>query len=245
MELWEDQGVVLGVRSHGESGAVVWVLTHGRGVQTGYVRGAQGSRMRGTLEIGNRVDVRWQARDEESLGSFTLELASNPSAAFLDDRLKLSALQSACALCKEALPEREVHAGVYDGLLALFETMQDDIWREAYVFWEIALLRELGFFLDLRSCAGGGDSNSLAYVSPKTGRAVSLMEGEPYKGKLLGLPRFLGGVHFTDETSDVALGLGLTGYFLAHWVFNHHSRGVPEERVRFESRFVKALEGAV
>lgn len=242
MEIWQDQGIVLGVRRHGENGAVVSLLTENHGRQAGYVRGAGGSRMRGTVEQGNVVDARWQARDEGNLGSLTLELVQNPSARFLSDPLKLSAMQAACGLCDQGLPEREGHAGLFYGLQALFQALEGEVWAAAYVMWEIALLKEFGFSLDLSECAGGGDSSSLAYVSPKTGRAVSLAKGEPYKDKLLVLPEFLKPGGGDMEAEEIIKGLSLTGYFLEHWVFNHHSRGIPESRLRFAARFGKTVD---
>jgi DNA repair protein RecO (recombination protein O) len=119
------------------------------------------------------------------------------------------------------------------------ETLGDQ-WRAAYVMWEISLLRELGFHLELDKCAGGGDVQDLCYVSPKTGRAVSKAQGEIYKEKLLVMPNFLRPNSAREEVDlheDVALGLKMTGYFLEHWVFNHHTKGVPETRLLFQSRF--------
>lgn len=242
MEQWQDQGIVLAVRRHGENGAVVSLLTEGQGRHAGYVRGAQGSKMRGTLEVGNLVDANWRARVADDLGSLTLELSRTPAAHFMQDALKLAALQSACALCDTALPEREGHAGLYHGLNALCDALQSEVWGAAYVMWEIALLKELGFALDLSKCAGGGDAADLAYVSPKTGRAVSAAEGAIYKDRLLPMPEFLkpGGGGMDEE--DVLTGLKMTGYFLEHWVYAHHSAGPPEARLRFEARFAKTVE---
>ena len=241
MENWQDQAIVLSVRSHGENGAIVALLTENTGRQAGYVRGATSSKMRGTLEQGNCVDARWQARNSDSLGSLTLELSANPAARFMQDPLKLAALQSACALCDTALPEREGHAGLFHGLQALFETLESEVWGPAYIMWEIALLKELGFSLDLSTCAGRGDPATLAYVSPKTGRAVSAEQGEPYKDKLLPLPDFLKPGGSNMEESEIIKGLTMTGYFLEHWVFNHHTRGIPEARLRFFSRVSSAF----
>ena len=241
MEQWQDQGIVLAVRPHGENGAIVSLLTEGQGRHAGYVRGAQGTKMRGTLEAGNIVDANWQARVDGDLGSFKLELSSSPVSHFMQDRLKLAALQSACALCDAALPEREGHPGLFHGLQALFEALQSEVWAQAYVMWEIAFLRELGFSLDLAKCAGGGDNHALAYVSPKTGRAVSLEAGAPYKEKLLILPAFLGGQHTAAE-DDVLTGLKLTAYFLEHWAFTHHTKGIPDARLLFQERFAKTVE---
>ncbi len=226
---------------HGESGAIVSLLTEHHGRHAGYVRGARSGKMRGVIEPGSIVDARWSSRLSESLGSLTLEQQRNPCAAFMSDPLRLAALQAACALCDEALPEREGHPGLFHGLCALFDVLESDIWAQAYVMWEIALLRELGFSLDFKSCAGGGDVADLAYVSPKTGRAVSAQAGAPYKEKLLPLPEFLkpAGAPCGDE--ETAKGLALTGYFLEHWVFVHHTRGVPDARLMFQGRFEKGL----
>ena len=229
------------MRRHGENGAVVSLLTQHHGRQAGYVRGAQGSRLRGTLEVGNQVDAIWRARTSDDLGSLTLELDRSPAAHIMQDPLKLAALQSACALCDTALPEREGHAGLFHGMNALLDALQSEVWGAAYVMWEIALLKELGFALDLSRCAGGGDEEALAYVSPKTGRAVSAAAGAPYKEKLLPLPNFLKPAAGGSDEGDVLTGLKMTGYFIEHWVYAHHSAGPPEARLRFEDRFSSML----
>lgn len=245
MEQWQDQGIVLSARPHGESGAVVSLLTPYHGRHAGYVRGGASSRLRAVLQPGGLVMANWESRVADQLGAFSIEQDSNPAASFMGDALRLGALLSACALCDSALPERESHPGLYYGLRALMEAMTGDIWAAAYVMWEIAFLKELGFALDLSRCAAGGDSTSLKYVSPKSGRAVSAAAGEIYKGRLLALPHFLNPVPPPDvvvgDDEDVLTGLMLTGYFLEHWAFTHHSRGVPEERLRFQERFVRSL----
>jgi len=166
MEQWQDQGIVLSARQHGEGGAVVSLLTEGHGRHAGYVRGAQSSKMRGVLEPGSLATVRWQARAESDLGAYGLEQDRNLAAPLMDDPLKLGALLSACALCDTALPEREGHPGLFHGFLALAGARETDIWGAAYVMWEIALLRELGFALNLSRCAGGGSADDLVWVSP-------------------------------------------------------------------------------
>ncbi len=260
MELWQDQGIVLAVRQHGENGAIVSLLTEGRGRHAGYIRGAHSIKNRGSLEPGNLVDANWQARVENELGTLSLELQKNAAIRFMSDPQKLAALQSACALCDAALPEREGHPGLFYGLLALMEALETDIWGPAYIMWEIALLKELGFSLDLKKCAGGGDVRELMYVSPKTGRAVSKAAGEIYKEKLLLLPEFLRpspsrfagpslslkgeGTERSEvgEGEDILTGLKMTGYFLEHWVFAHHTKGIPEARTRLQERIEKALD---
>lgn len=243
MEQWQDRAVILSVRPHGESGAVVSLLTAENGRQSGYMRGAFSSRNRGTLEVGNLVDAAWSSRVEGNLGTLTLEVRKSYAARILSDPLKLAALQSACSLCDQALPEKEGHSGLYLGLLAWLDVLESDVWAAAYVLWEMALLKELGFSLDLSRCAGGGDHRTLAYVSPKTGRAVSYAAGEPYKDKLLPLPSFLKPNGQAGDEEDVILGLNMTGFFLEHWAFAHHARGIPEIRrrlfLRFSERFAK------
>ncbi len=233
---------MLSARAHGENGAVVSLLTERHGRHAGYVRGAHSSKMRGLVEPGNLVGVNWQTRVDGNLGTFTLEQERHLGAALMDDPLKLGALLSACGLCDAALPEREGHPGLFHGFLALMEAMDSEIWGAAYVMWEIALLRELGFALDLTRCAAGGSAESLVYVSPKSGHAVSAGAGEPYKDKLLKLPGFLKPQREDISAEGVLCGLQMTSYFLEHWVFTHHSRGVPEERMRFQERFAKSLE---
>tara|TARA_R110001592_G_scaffold79054_1_gene236719 strand:- start:49043 stop:49840 length:798 start_codon:yes stop_codon:yes gene_type:complete len=241
MEQWQDQSVVLAARAHGENGAIVSLLTRGHGRQAGYVRGASSSKNRGSLEVGNIVDANWRARTSDSLGALTIELSRSTAARIMHDALKLAALQSACALCDQALPEKEGHEGLYDGMLALLDILEGEVWAAGYVMWEIALLKELGFSLDLSRCAGGGDDNTLAYVSPKTGRAVSYAAAEPYKGKLLPLPGFLKPNGGPSDPEDVMIGLQLTRFFLQHWVFAHHNRGLPEARHRLDLRFAEVF----
>lgn len=242
MERFQDQGFVLSARAHGEHGAIVSLLTEGHGRVPGYVRGGQGSKLRGSLEVGNLVDVTWQSRTYDGLGAFTLELSKNVSAHLLQEPLRLAALQSACALCERALPEREAHAGLYHGLAALFETLESDVWGAASVMWEIALLKELGFSLDLTRCASGNGDENLIYVSPKTGKAVSASAGAPYKGKLLALPGFLRPGGGDADERAVYDGLRMTGHFLDTYVFTHHSHGVPDARLIFEQRFAKTID---
>ena len=245
MEQWTDQGIVLSARAHGEGGAVVALLTEEHGRHGGYVHGGMSSSKRGMLQIGSQVKAQWSARVSDSLGAYTLESEQGLSINILDDSLRLSALQSACGLCDASLPEREGHGGLYHGFLALLEMLADeslgDHWGVAYVMWEISLLRELGFHLELDKCAGGGDAGTLSYVSPKTGRSVSKAEREIYKEKLLALPNFLRPASARegdiDPHEDILTGLKMTGYFLEHWAFIHHSNGLPEARTMFAERY--------
>jgi DNA repair protein RecO (recombination protein O) len=231
---WTDDAIVLSARPHGETGGIVSLLTRDHGRAMGYVYGALSNRTRSTLEIGNLVSARWQAKAEGQLGHFTLELEKSHAAAVIDDPLKLTALQSACALADQTLPENEKHTGVFEGMKALLAAFDTDIWPAAYIYWELGLLKELGFGLDLSKCAATGETENLIYVSPRSGRAVSAAAGMIYKERMLHLPGFLSGGSFQDE--DVVNGLRLTGHFLLHRVFAQSNSNLPEPRLRLEEK---------
>lgn len=233
---WIDEGIVLSARKHGETSAIATLLTSLHGVHVGLVRGGGTSRARGILQPGNRVHARWRARLSEHLGTYTCELIHSFAAARLDDPIRLAGLSAACAVTEEALAERQAHPAVFEGLLALLEEMEGDSWPSAYVRWELDLLREAGFGLDLSRCAATGRNDQLTYVSPKSGRAVSLSAGEPYKGKLLPLPSFLLSEGQAGSPGEVAEGLKLTGFFLENHVFSHRDRPPPPARKRLVDR---------
>ena len=239
---WSDDGIVLSARPHGESSAVVVLLTREHGRHAGLVRGGQSRKARGLYEPGNRLSATWRARLSEHLGGYTCELLANTVALLLDEPARLAALSSAAAVCDKALPEREPHPGAYQGMLALIEALGGDHWAEAYVAWEVALLADLGFGLDLANCAAGGDNDQLAYVSPRTGRAVSLAAAEPYRDRLLALPGFLIG-RGAGGPAEVAQGLALTGYFLERQVFGPQDRPLPPARQRLAERFPLVANG--
>ncbi len=228
---WSDEGIVLSARPHGETAAVVHLLTRGQGRHAGLVRGGQGRRARGIYQPGNLVAARWSGRLAEHLGTYSCELLESYAARVLDDPARLAALSAAAAVCERALPEREPHAACFEGFLALLEALAGDHWAEAYVRWELALLAELGFGLDLGACAAGGANDQLAYVSPRSGRAVSLTAGEPYRDRLLALPGFLAG-RGGGGLEEVGQGLALTGFFLERHVFAPHHRDLPASRRR-------------
>ena len=234
---WTDDGIVLSVRAHGESAAIVMLLTHGHGRHAGLVHGGAGRSKRGMLQPGNRVKAVWRARMVDQLGTFACEPAGAPGAALLDDAQRLAGLSSACAVTEAVMPEREPHPGAYDGLGALLEALAGEVWAEAYIRWEVEMLRELGFGLDLASCAATGTNDELAYVSPRTGRAVSLSAGAPYRDRLLALPGFLLGRAGPEREAEIAAGLALTGHFLERHVFHPQNRGMPAARQRLAERF--------
>ncbi len=231
---WSDDGIVLAARKHGETSAIVSLLTRGHGRHAGLVRGGAGRRARGIYQPGNLVRASWRARLAEHLGTYSCELVRAHAADHLRERLPLAALSAATAMVEAALPEREPHAAVYDETAALLDALGGAGWEAVYVRWELALLAELGFGLDLTECAATGINDSLIYVSPKSGRAVSAAAGEPYRDRMLKLPAFLlpNGDRGAAGAEDIADGLRLTGYFLTHHVFTAGHRRLPAARER-------------
>ena len=239
---WSDDGIVLSARKHGEAAAVVHLLTRAHGRHAGLVRGGTSRRQRGTLQPGNEVQATWRARLEEHLGNFTVELTNGHAARLMDDPGRLAALTSACALIEAGLAEREPHADVFEDMQAMLIGLAGEAWGQVYVEWELRLLGDLGFGLDLSSCAATGSNDDLAYVSPKSGRAVSLSAGEPYRDKLLPLPQFLIGAGEAGE-GDLADGLKLTGYFLERHLLAPHERTMPDARARLAARLGRSSAG--
>jgi DNA repair protein RecO (recombination protein O) len=233
---WSDDAIVLAVHRHGENAIVTHLLTQGRGRYPGLVPGGAGRANRGTLQPGNRVRAWWQARLSEHLGRYKLELTRADAARYLDDPCRLAAIAAACAVADVTLPEREPHPAAYAALIALLDALPSEAWPSVYVHWELALLRELGFGLDLSCCAATGTTEDLAFVSPKSARAVSRAAGMPYRDRLLPLPPFLvaGGEGDAGEIGD---GLRLTAFFLDLHVLAPHRRGMPAARLRLVDRF--------
>ncbi|MDD9877241.1 MAG: DNA repair protein RecO [Magnetovibrio sp.] len=234
---WHDDGIVLAARKHGESSAIVTLLTAEHGRHLGLVRGGAGRRKRGLFQPGNRVRATWRARLAEHLGSYGCELLEAVSAEWLDDADRLAGLSAACAVADVALPERETHRPVYDGFQVLLDAIRTEAWPTVYVKWELGLLQELGFGLDFRCCAATGATEDLTHVSPKSGRAVSAAAAEPYRQSLLALPPFLLESGATGGPGEIAEALKLTGYFLDRHVFAQTKSGLaPAARQRWLER---------
>ena len=217
------------------------LLTRHQGLYAGLVRG---QRNRAVAQPGTRVTARWRARLSEHLGTLVVEPEHSLMAAVLDDPLRLAALASACALVDGAAPERQVVPGLFEGLEALLDVLPGPVWDAAYVRWEVGLLAALGFGLDLERCAVTGSAGSpndrLAWVSPRSGRAVSLSAGEPYRDRLLPLPGFLTGSG--DAGAQAVLdGLGLTGHFLERLLYGQGHRPTPPARERFVARYRRLM----
>ncbi|MGQ0672944.1 MAG: DNA repair protein RecO [Hyphomicrobium sp.] len=230
---WTDEAIILTVRPHGETAAVAEVFTRGHGRFLGLVHGGRSRRLRPILQTGNHVDCTWKARLAEQLGHITVELRRGHAATAMDDAGALAALTAIAALTR-LLPERDPHPNLYEVTLFVLGFLDDPgVWPALYVRWELALLDELGYGLDLSECAATGSNDQLLYVSPKSGRAVSASAGEPYRDKLLRLPAFLTrSRHAGISPGDLADGLALTGYFLESRVYQPRGEAMPEARRR-------------
>jgi DNA repair protein RecO (recombination protein O) len=234
---WDDEAIILSARPHGETSLVLQLLAREHGRHSGLIRGAQRARGRGTYEIGNRVAAHWQARLPEHLGTLRCELLQGCAAELIDDPLRLSCLAAACALAEAALPERESVPRAFAGLIGVLDALRNDAgWAACYVAWELDLLTELGFGLELTRCAATGTSEDLAYVSPKSAHAVSRAAGAPYRDKLLPLPAFLCDSSTGAAPRDIRDGLALTGFFIERHVFAPLGRVLPPARARFSDR---------
>lgn len=256
---WADAAIILSARKYGESSAVVRVLTRERGLFAGVARGANSKNNRGIIQPGNVISANWQARLSAQLGSFKLELLEAHAAHIMQDAAKLAALSSACALVETALPERHPYPllfSVFHEFLHILDSSGN--WQQAYVKFELSLLAESGFALDLSECAATGKTDGLIYVSPKSARAVCREAGEPYKQKLLPLPQFLLPNNlplpnpppygereqespiptkaYSQEPEayikETLAGMRLTGYFLEHSLFAPHGKKLPAARGR-------------
>jgi DNA repair protein RecO (recombination protein O) len=239
---WTDEGLVLARRRHGETSAIVSLFTRERGRHLGLVRGGAGSRGGGLYQPGNRVVARWRARLEEHLGGFSAELAEGLAARVLDEPGALAALAAATAVLEAVLPERAPYPVLYADTLALARALggPDDGAGARYVRWEAALLAELGFGLDLESCAATGVAEGLEFVSPRSGRAVSAAAGKPWADRLMRLPRFLADESAAATPPEIAAGLALTGHFLERHLLAPARRHLPAARVRLAERWARA-----
>jgi len=239
---WTDEAVVLSTRAYGESSLVVQLLTRERGRHAGLAKGAQRGKARAVHQPGNRVRATWKARLDEHLGNLAAELVRGDVALLLDDADRLGALSSALALAEAALPEREPAPPVYEGLVRLLDTLAADAaWARDYARWELGLLAELGFGLDLSRCALTGATTGLAFVSPRTGRAVSAEAAAPWRERLLPLPRFLVEPDAAVPPPDLLAALELAGSFLEQHVFLPQGRAMPPARSRFVDRIRQKL----
>lgn len=229
---FHEEAFVLSARAHGDTGVVVDLLTETHGRHAAYVAGGASRRMKPFMQAGARVIADYRARTSDHLGSARLEPVGEGPSGLFDDALALAGLAAAAAVAQGSLPEREAHPGAFLAFEALMTAFAiPDIWPAIFVRFEAGLLEDLGFGLDLASCAVTGTVDDLVWVSPRTGRAVSSDAGRPYADKLLKLPPFLLGAQAGLAEGDVGAGLDLTGHFLEQFVFHPQNRPLPPARV--------------
>lgn len=234
--------IVCALRSHGEHGAIIRLMTSEHGLQAAYVRGGRGRRMRPVVIAGNVVQAQLSARTEGQLPQASLELAHSRGP-LLSEPLPAAAIEWATALTASVLPEGQPYSQVYQALEGLLDAIEAapsaNGWGTAMVRYELLLLAELGFGLDLERCAVTGANDQLVAVSPRSGKAVSAAEAEPYAGKLLPLPAFLreGG---RASWEDIVRGLSLTGHFLLRDLVTERLRPIAEARARLVERLMRA-----
>jgi len=232
---WRDEAIILGVRSHGETSAIVEVMTREHGRHMGRVQGGRSRHWQPVLQMGNRVDVMWRARLDEHLGIFRLEIRDFIAAQLMENPFKLYAIHTMCAHLR-LLAERDPHPELYEGLSVMLDH-GGEVLAAAEIFarFELQLLSSLGFGIDLRACAATGSCDDLAYVSPRSGRAVSRSAGKPWHDKMLILPQFL--LYAGSRPADIKALLeafALTGFFLARHIWEPRALQPPLMRQRYQ-----------
>ena len=231
---WRDQGILLNVRAHGETSAIIDVFTKDHGRHAGVVRGGRSRKMTSTLQPGAQLDLTWRARLMDHLGTYKVELLHSRTALVMRDRQALAGLNAVTSMILTFLPERENCEPLYTATAYLLDLLEEQtIWPNAYLKWELALLDFLGFGLDLNTCAISGKTEDLAYISPKTGRAVSRAVAQEWADRLFPFVPVLSGVENCD-LDDLKMAFKIVGHFLE----NHVLKGLglkasPVARARF------------
>lgn len=242
---WSDEGIFLFAKPLGEANAVAEFFTRAHGRHLGLVRGGRSRRIRPLLQPGNLIRVNWRARLSEHLGGINVELIEAHAARVFDDAMALAAIGSLAGLAR-LLPERDPHPELYDATLLVLRTLGDpDLWPSRLVRWELHLLQDLGFGLDLSACAATGAAEGLSYVSPRSGRAVSRDAGQPYCDRLLKLPAFLLDEVAPAGEADILAGFALTGHFLTRDVLEPHGLSMPQARERLIDVLARAPKTAL
>jgi DNA repair protein RecO (recombination protein O) len=241
---WTDEAIVLGVKRHGESSVILELMTQAHGRHLGLVRGGAGTRMRGVLQPGNALRATWRARLAEHLGNYAVEGTNLRAAGYLSAAHAVHGVTHLAALCR-LLAEREPHAAIYATLEGILDRL-DDPQAVAPIIarFELDFLAELGFGLDLSSCAATGGRHDLIYVSPRSGRAVSREAGEAYRDRLMRLPAFLGTDVEPASATELADAFALTGFFLDRHAFAPRGLPLPEARAHFVTAIMRAVPAA-
>ena len=233
---WRDEGLIIGIRRHGEASTIIEAMTRAHGRHLGLVRGGRSARLRATLQLGNTIGLVWRARLDEHLGAYAVEPLSLRAGRLMGSALALAGVNYVAALMR-VLPERDPHEAVYDAASLLADALADDALAPTLIArFEAQILAECGFQLDLSRCAATGATDNLAYVSPKSGRAVSAEAGAPWRDRLLPLPPFLrqgAPLDAVPSAKEIAEGFRLTGFFLGRDLFALHGEPLPGSRAAF------------
>ncbi|WP_370320533.1 DNA repair protein RecO [Oricola sp.] len=231
---WRDRGIIIGTRRHGETSLILEVMTEQRGRHLGLVRGGRSRKQQPLLQPGNEVELTWRARLADHLGTFQVEPLALAAARLMEEPSGIYGIQLLASHLR-LLPERDRHSELFRAMEVVIEHLcEPEIAGPLMVRFELRLLEELGFGLDLSACAGTGQRNDLVYVSPKTGRAVSRLAGDPWKDKLMALPAFLGGQPSVVPTAgEMAAAFELTGFFLRRHVYEPRAVKEPDARTGF------------
>ncbi len=238
---WTDEGIVIGVRRHGEASAILELMTREHGRHLGLVRGGFGTRMKPILQTGNSVSASWRARLDEHLGNYTVEALRERASNFFGAPHAIYGVTHLAALMR-LLPERDPHAELFEVFEGILDRLEDPVLAAPLVArFELQMLTELGFGLDLEQCASTGTTADLVYVSPKSGRAVSREAGEPWADRMLRLPDFLRDHDAEPAGRDLADGFALTGFFLARHVLEPRGQALTDERAHFIAALTRAL----
>lgn len=241
MQQWRDEGIILGSTRHGEQSAVLYLFTRANGRANGYLRGAQTSKTRPIIQPGNLVAATWQSRLAEQLGYFTIEPVQALSMKLMQTPELALALQSTVQMLLAAMPERQAYPDIYDATKSLLQTLHNtNDWAQAYIWWEVHLLRNLGFGLRLDTCVETETRDNLTHVSPKSGHAVCRDSAKPYADRLLKLPHFLGGADDLGE-QEINTGFALTGYFLNQEIMQTQNKFLPEARQRLAALMMQPV----
>ena len=231
---WQDDGIILSSRAYAELHSITTVLTKEHGRHAGLVQAGQSNKKRSTVQPGCLVDVQWRPRLDEQLGTFKLELSKNYSAALIDTPIRLAALSSMCSLLETCLPEREPQPSLWQATTALLQILslseKEQEWLNFFIKWELGLLQELGFALNLEKCGVTGTEENLAFVSPKSGNAISKLAAGSYADRLLLLPMCLGGHELIDN--ELTGGIKITGHFLRKHIYFPLDKDLPSARER-------------
>jgi DNA repair protein RecO (recombination protein O) len=242
---WTDEGIVIGVKRHGEASAILELMTREHGRHLGLVRGGFGSRMKPVLQVGNGVSASWRARLDEHLGNYAIEPVNLRASSFFAASHAIYGVSHLAALMR-LLPERDPHADLYAEFEDVLDHLDDAVAAAPMVVrFELQLLSELGFGLDLEQCASTGTRDDLIYVSPKSGRAVSREAGEPWADKMLRLPAFLRERDAQPAGRDLDDGFALTGFFLARHVLEPRGLALSDERAHFIAAILRGPRSAL